>query len=274
MRVLFAIVVICCATVQPAAGYTAAVVQHTPIIGKYPEETITANLALYTTVAAAARAAGAQIINFPEFGLGMNTENCSSPQLQKSSTFCEPVTVPLGTLLCGNATAAAATPIQQNASCIAQAYGLWLGINTCERGAAGAYNTELVFAPNGTLVGVYRKMHPWFTKCFLPGQNLVTVDATADLGVTLGLMTCYDILFDSPGPALAKMGIKHFVYSAAIPVVGSAGMSVWSSKYSAVLLGSDLQAGESGVFANGTRLSAVPPKKTGTSFVTAVVKPW
>jgi predicted amidohydrolase len=222
MRVLFAIVVICCATVQPAAGtlylqrvscvfveslssrpilagYTAAVVQHTPIIGKFPEETITANLALYTTVAAAARAAGAQIINFPEFGLGMNTENCSSPQLQKSSTFCESVTVPLGTLLCGNATAAAATPIQQNASCIAQANGLWLGINTCERGAAGAYNTELVFAPNGTLVGVYRKMHPWFTKCFLPGQNLVTVDATADLGVTLGLMTCYDILFDRWG---------------------------------------------------------------------------
>jgi predicted amidohydrolase len=125
----------------------------------------------------------------------MNTENCTSPQSETNSEFCEAITVPLGTLLCGNSSASG-TPIQLNASCMAQSNGLWLGINTCERTPGGAYNTELVFAPNGTLAAVYRKMHPWFTKCFLqPPEDLVTVDARADLGVTLGLMTCYDILF-------------------------------------------------------------------------------
>ena len=86
--------------------------------------------------------------------------------------------------------------------------------------------------------------------------------------------TCYDILFPEPGPELVAEGVRHIIYSAAIPVVGSAGMSLWTAKYSAVLIGSDLQEGESGVFINGTRASPVPPRTQGTTFVLATVPPF
>lgn len=88
------------------------------------------------------------------------------------------------------------------------------------------------------------------------------------------MQTCYDILFPEPGPELVKAGVRHVVYSAAIPVVGSAGMALWTKEYSAVLLGSDLQLGESGVFINGTRATPLPPKTPGTSFTIANVPPF
>ena len=126
-----------------------------------PQGTIAANLALYTSAATAAKAAGAQLVNFPEFGLGMPTGNCSSPSQAAGLVFCEPVTAPLGAILCGNASASI-TPIQLNASCMAQSNGLWVSVNTCERAAEGAYNTELVYAPNGSLAAEYRKDHPFY----------------------------------------------------------------------------------------------------------------
>lgn len=340
---------------RQATAYVAAVVQHTIVTASSPSQTIAANLALYSTAAAGAKAAGAEIVNFPEFGLGMPTNNCSSPGETAGWTYCEAITAPIGAVLCGNASAAH-TPVQVNASCMAQANNMWVGVNTCERSALGAYNTELVFAPNGSLAAVYRKDHPWFTKCFLkPTPSLVTVDARATLGVTLGLMvrgvacgqcplqleelrrpsprppqTCYDILFPEPGPELVKEGVRHIVYSAAIPVVGVSagaggtpaclpacpplpclpprcgavrwhgsvdsriqgrssrlgppgasgdagpgkGLAAAAPAYSRRSSPRVAQEGESGVFVNGTRLSPVPPRTSGTSFVLATVPPF
>lgn len=145
-----------------AYAYVAAVVQHTVVLETSAEATVTSNLALYSTAAAGAKAASAQIVTFPEFGLGMPTDNCTTPEETTSSLFCEPVSVPIGTVLCGNSSHSS-TPIQLNASCMAQVNKLWVGINTCERTALGAYNTELIFSPNGSLAAVYRKNHPFFT---------------------------------------------------------------------------------------------------------------
>jgi len=185
---------------------------------------------------------------------------------------------------CNVANASAATPIQAAASCLAQQYGLAVAINTCEDATSGAtdagdgdavgnYNTELVYDAEGRMVARYRKSHPFYAKCFLtPAQpDLVTFTLPASAGdpsagsLTIGVFTCFDIMFPSPGPVLAAQGVRHFVYSAAIPLVGSAAQSLWSYAHSAVLFGSNLQDGQSGVYSNGTRLTVAPPG--GVDFV-------
>ncbi len=74
----------------------------------------------------------------------------------------------------------------------------------------------------------------------------------------LGVFTCFDILFSTPAPELVANGVHHFLYSAAIPLVGAAAESTWSWLHASTLIGSNLQDGQSGVFVNGTRITATP----------------
>ena len=71
--------------------------------------------------------------------------------------------------------------------------------------------------------------------------------------------SCYDILFSTPGPALQKQGVRHFITSAAIPIVGSTADKFWSWKYGSALIASDLQMGQSGVFVKGSMLTSKMP---------------
>lgn len=110
----------------------------------------------------------------------------------------------------------------------------------------------------------YRKTHPWDTKCFAAPAtpDLVmfnfTVAASED-PITFGVFTCKDILYSTPGPELAeKYGIKNFLYSSAIPLVASDALELWSSKYHATVLASNLQLHQSGVFQRGHRLTEKP----------------
>jgi len=77
-------------------------------------------------------------------------------------------------------------------------------------------------------------------------------------------------MFSTPGPALADEGVKHFLTSAAIPLVGATADKVWSWRYGSALIASDLETGQSGVWSKGTRLSADAPK-SGAAIVTADV---
>ena len=57
------------------------------------------------------------------------------------------------------------------------------------------------------------------------------------------------------GVALAKAGVRHFVYSAQIPIVGSAAQAGWSGLYNATLIASDQGDGQSGVYLQGKRIT-------------------
>ena len=101
---------------------------------------------------------------------------------------------------------------------------------------------------------MYRKMHPWEEKCFQPAEeNLVTF--THRGSAPIGVFVCKDILYSTPGPALAEAGVRHFVYSAQIPIVGSAAQAGWSGLYNATLIASDQGDGQSGVYLQGKRIT-------------------
>ncbi|RYY37215.1 hypothetical protein EON62_01280 [archaeon] len=166
-----------------------------------------------------------------------------------------PLQVPfaMGDVACGSG-----YPIQSNASCWARRYGIVVAINSCEAAAEGNYNVELVYNATGALVAKYRKVHPWYTKCFVTPATPDYIVAPLPFG-NFGIFTCFDIMWPTPGPVLVNQyGIRHFIYSAAIPLIGSAAEALWSDVHGSLLLSSNLMDGQSGVFVNGTRLTPVP----------------
>ena len=90
-------------------------------------------------------------------------------------------------------------------------------------------------------------------------------------GTTVGIFTCFDVAFPSPGPALAALGVRAFVFSAAIPIVDRAAALAWSDLYNSTLFNSNLQAGESGVFQRGRALTDPPPPAGGLAVLVADV---
>lgn len=145
------------------------------------------------------------------------------------------------------------------------------------------------------MLAKYRKSHVFFKHCFdePATPDLVTFDTS--FGVTFGIFTCvaaqaitqsesamcantrsrcssracrhlrcFDILFPTPGPELAKRGIRHFITSAAIPIVGASADEVWSFTNSAQLIGSNLQ-----VLCCCCSAVGALPKKTDTSHLAA-----
>lgn len=70
-------------------AFRVAVVQHQVVTADTDDGTISANLDKYANATSQAAAAGAQLVVFPEFALGMNTGACVSAQTP--SAFCEPV---------------------------------------------------------------------------------------------------------------------------------------------------------------------------------------
>jgi hypothetical protein len=75
-----------------ASAYTAAVVQHVVVAGATAPSTIQLNLQKYQAALVSATQQDAQIVTFPEFGLGMSTDACNST-LDKTP-FCEQVRKP------------------------------------------------------------------------------------------------------------------------------------------------------------------------------------
>ena len=66
-------------------------------------------------------------------------------------------------------------------------------------------------------------------------------------------------------------GVHHFLYSAAIPLVGALAESTWTWIHSSTIVGSNLQDGQSGVFVNGTRITPEPQSGISVVIVADVV---
>ncbi len=90
---------------------------------------------------------------------------------------------------------------------IAAEHQIWLCPGSIgERDADGGFrNTQLLFAPDGTLVARYRKMFPWRPfEPHQPGTEFVVANA-AEAGA-VGLSICYDAWFPEHSRHLAWMG--------------------------------------------------------------------
>jgi predicted amidohydrolase len=95
---------------------------------------------------------------------------------------------------------------------IAREVDAWLVAGSvCELGPNGeVFNTALVFAPDGSLAGSYRKIFPWRPfEWSTPGDRFVTVDIP-QVG-RLGLSICYDAWFPEVSRQLAWMGADVIV---------------------------------------------------------------
>lgn len=219
-----------------------------------------ANAALYVEDMQQAAQLNVSFIVFPEFGLlGADFGNNCSVNTEAAQTCLPLASDSIGSMPCGDEQW---HPVLRNLSCGAQQSRVFASINMCERAANGTgFNTQLVLAADGSVAAVYRKMHPWMSKCFLPGTLHLTTFTIPPSSAPIGVFTCKDILYDTPGPALAKRGVRLFTYSAAIPVAGGAAESAWSALYNATVIASNEDANQSGVFVRGQRLtpSKVPP---------------
>lgn len=268
--VVFVLAVACGQAAAASPSFTAATAQHAVVAmssGMSATDLQMANLEAYATNALQAMHSGAQIVAFPEFGLFESDFNSKCSKPSDMAPYCEPVPLPNDPrgVPCDNPSAYADSPVVVATSCMAKNASIIVAVNMCQFAAGGSpsddkyYNTELVVSESGAVLAVYRKSHVWYTKCFDEPATPDLVTFNASFGVEFGLFTCYDILFSTPGPALQKQGVRHFITSAAIPIVGSTADKFWSWKYGSALIASDLQMGQSGVFVKGSMLTSKMP---------------
>lgn len=246
------------------AGLRVGAAQIVTTTGVSPSDTIRRNAAAIAEVALNATTGGVDFIAFAEFALMGNYDFSSCKSLNHSdgiSSYAETLP-PVGSPL--NCTANLPLSV---IGCSEAARYATISYNTVEAvsGANGAtqfFNTQVVVF-NGTIVARYRKFHPFYTDCFdTPLLELVTFNVS---GTTFGVFTCYDIMFNDPKQDLVAMGITHFSYSSAIPLIGTAAVQIFSSLNHVTVVSSDLSFGQSAVVVKGLTLAKAPATGNGVA---------
>jgi omega-amidase len=108
---------------------------------------------------------------------------------------------------------------------IAHEFGLHLAGSLLERHAGGISNTAVLYAPDGALVGAYRKIHLF--RLMQEHRYLVPGDHAALFPTPwgpVGLPICYDLRFPELFRAMALKGAVLFLVPAQWPVVR---LEVW-----------------------------------------------
>jgi predicted amidohydrolase len=102
---------------------------------------------------------------------------------------------------------------------LASEFGLYLAGSLLERHAAGISNTAVLYGPDGTLLGSYRKVHLFRLMqehLYLYPGDRATLCATP--WGPVGLAICYDIRFPELFRAMALAGAVLFLIPAQWPV--------------------------------------------------------
>lgn len=191
---------------MPAQTYRAAAVQLSAGADK------TANLANATRLVAEAAAAGARLVVLPEYFSHLT-------HLRTMVAEAEPIP----------------GPTSEAMRALAAKHQITLLAGTiCERAdqPGKAYNTSLLFDPQGNLLARYRKLHlfdvelPEVTfaesSLILPGSEVVA--CTTELGC-LGHATCYDLRFPELFRELSRQGMHVLLFPSAF--AQSTGRAHW-----------------------------------------------
>lgn len=177
-------------------------------------EIVLENLNVYENVAHEASRLGAEIIVFPEGGLIQgklmtfelfqvipNLNDTSKSRVSQSVVvdLCLPTTQ--NHLLDYH--------IIRRLSCLAKKTGMFISVNLGEKSLCNShdpncpsdgwvkYNTNILFDKNGSLIAKYRKSHLFFEPVFRAPQKPEVVAVETPLG-RLGMVVCFDILFEHP----------------------------------------------------------------------------
>ncbi|MEE8389494.1 MAG: nitrilase-related carbon-nitrogen hydrolase [Anaerolineae bacterium] len=102
---------------------------------------------------------------------------------------------------------------------LAREFGLYLAGSTMERHAGGVSNTAVLYAPDGALLGAYRKIHLFRLmqepRYLSPGDHAVLCPTPWG---PVGLAICYDIRFPELLREMALAGAVLFLVPAQWPV--------------------------------------------------------
>lgn len=102
---------------------------------------------------------------------------------------------------------------------MAREFGLYLCGSLLERHAGGVSNTAALYAPDGSLLGAYRKVHLFRLmnepRYLAPGDRAVLCPTPWGL---VGLVICYDLRFPELTRALALAGARLILAPAQWPV--------------------------------------------------------
>jgi predicted amidohydrolase len=160
-------------------AFTAAAVQTAPVAGPLNPDVVKANIEnCVEWLTRCVEATGAELVVLPETATTGFTPGCTPEELwDLVSVLPGPVIAPIQ---------AAAT-----------ALGVHVCVGTYERGPERGvvYNASALIGPDGSLLGVYRKTHPYSTEIrsrggwVTPGDEVCVVDT--ELG-TIGMIICFD----------------------------------------------------------------------------------
>ena len=130
-----------------------------------------------------------------------------------------------------------------------------VSINVCEVTPSNGtlFNTQVVVR-SGRVIAVYRKYHPFFTDCYSTPHLEVVTFTIAD-NVTVGIFTCYDILFELPKDRLLQEGVKLFSYSVSMPLIDVV-IRDWSEKNSVTVVASNHVKGQTAIIERGVSLAS------------------
>lgn len=262
----------CC--LAHAQALRVAAVQRVSLDAATPADTLAANAAAMAANVKAASAASVDLVVFPEFsllGAAMQlSSECAAGDggASRMDAFCE--TLPaIGTRIpCPSSSSsfssssstdlAALSPLALlSCASSASATPIVVSYNTCELDGAQRFNTQVI-VQNGTLVQTYRKRHPFYTQCFATPPLEVRTFRVRD--TTVGLFTCFDLLFADPKENLYDAGVRVFSYSSAIPLVGRAAVEAWSWAKGVAVVSSNAALAESAVVVNGTAVARCDSK--------------
>ncbi len=160
-------------------AFTAAAIQLAPVAGPLTEASVAANSArCVDLVRRCHEETGAELIVLPESATTGFTPDCPTERLwELVSDIPGPVIEPF-----------------QRA---ARAHGIYLVVGTYERGPSPeiVYNSSVLIAPDGSLLGTYRKTHPFCSEAVsgggwvTPGETVTVCDT--ELG-RIGMIICFD----------------------------------------------------------------------------------
>ncbi|XP_043188658.1 biotinidase-like [Amphibalanus amphitrite] len=114
----------------------------------------------------------------------------------------------------------------RNLSCLAREHQMYIVANfvtkelcsadsdsACPEDGVSLYNTNLVFDRTGALIQIYHKYNLFgieLEHLQKPAPHLSAF--RTDFGAVIGLMTCFDILFELPGVEMTRRGVTHFAF--------------------------------------------------------------
>ncbi|XP_062385938.1 biotinidase [Sardina pilchardus] len=216
-------------------SYVAAVYEHLVVLNPNPRvalgrraalEHMQKNLVVFEEQAALAARQGAQILVFPEDAIqGFNFTRASI------AGYLEAVPDPTVVIWnpCSERDRFPDTEVLQRLSCMARKNSLYLVANMaavqvcnstadahCPPDGRYQFNTNVVFASDGSLVARYRKQNLYFEAAFDKPPQMELVTFSTPFAGRFGVFTCFDILFREPAVALVEdLGVRQLVYPTA-----------------------------------------------------------